>query len=134
MEVFTGVLESKASEVKDELEFRRLSASEIMAAQDESQALIKEFIVGDKPIGVVGDRPVYASQTSFNVAAIVSFAQTADENEGRYSALDLLHLMTDDELVICIMKIFDRVTSDKKEGGQEPNFTQTIENPLSVAQ
>ena len=98
-------------EVKQD--YRGLRAVEILAAYQEAEPFIARHCGKDPiPFGSVDGVGIAVSPKVFQIAAVVSAAQTAEEAE-RYSIRELVTFMQSDECADGIRDIFDKVLGEE---------------------
>lgn len=133
-ETFQAPLVSVASGVEHVIELRKLSLVEVMAALDDSADIVAEYVTGGKPLGVVDDQPVYVSRNAAQVAATVAFAQTEFDDNERYTALEIIHLMQDNELMDCILAAYEKCQPEdsKPQDDGKGNFPKSSDNSPST--
>lgn len=130
---FTATLADSLSEVSQVVTFRYLSTAELLAAQDDADALRVQYIVNAEPIGSVDGQPVYVSTQAIQLASIMSFAQEAGGAD-RYSAVELLMLMVSDEITDSLTEAFHKIMkgAPKEEETVMGNSSETTEAPSLV--
>jgi len=119
---FTRTLECSTSGVKDEIVFRVLTKAETLAAADEAEEMIAQYVTGApgkpaEPLPPIDGQPVHISPTAFRIAAIVAYAQEA-QGEDRYSTLDMALLMASDDLCSQIAAIASDVQTPAPDDGE----------------
>lgn len=121
----------------DQIILKKLGSTAVMAAMDEAARLTAKYVTGygepgvrgyvaPEPLPPIDDEPVMASASAFRAAAMVHYAQVA-EDEDRYSPVDLVLLMVDEgicdvltEAMTWVME--DAVPKDDGEGNSSTPY------------
>jgi hypothetical protein len=109
------VFRDSFSNIEVTQDYRALRAVEILAAYQDAEPFIARFCGENaQPFGAVDGQPVAVSAKAFQIASVLSAAQTADE-EDRYSIRDFVLFMQSNEMADGIREIFDRVIEEESE-------------------
>lgn len=127
---FTQDVADSVNGVSHSLKFRFLSTTEMLAAQDDAEKLIQQYIVNGEPLGSVDGEPVHASTRAIHLASTLAFAQEGPL-EDRYSIVELLMLMASDEIVDGLTVAFNKIMkgAPKEDETLAGNSSKTTEGP-----
>jgi len=128
--IFTQVVADSENGVSHDMKFRYLSTAELLAAQDDADALRIQYIVNGEPLGSVDGEPVYVGSQTIQLAATLAFAQEGPA-EDRYTPVELIMMMVSDEIIDGLSQAFNKIMkgAPKVEESVMGNSSETTEGP-----